>query len=248
MLTISTVFASLQAFSTVTVAIPARRADDPGPNSGIDPKGILGYGTVPISWDLPTDLNNPSAGTITVTGTVQEAVAAMEAAYPGWNGTFQSKLPASTAEQQEDGDDTSDLGLFSFPTRESFTCDLPYVQASKRMIWDGIRYLRTLSGSAKNGPGSPGKGNCGRVSCSWSAAIWWCNDVGFVVCDVDLWKITNNDETQNNFEKEVGWNDIADGAEFLCRSDCVHRKKDVLGQVFYTDKWNVIARHDQNNC
>ncbi|KAK4665029.1 uncharacterized protein QC763_509850 [Podospora pseudopauciseta] len=228
MLTISTIFASLLALSTVTVAIPARHADDPGPNSGIDPQGILGYGTVPISWDLPTDLNNPSAGTITVTGTVQEAVAAMETAYPGWNATFQSKLPAPTVEQQEDGDDTSDLGLFSFPTRESFTCDLPYVQASKRMIWDGIRYLRTLSCSAKNGPGSPGKGNCGRVSCSWSAAIWWCND--------------------NNFEKEVGWNDIADGAEFLCRSDCVHRKKDVLGQVFYTDKWSVTVRHDQNNC
>ncbi|KAL4932531.1 uncharacterized protein BDV17DRAFT_254644 [Aspergillus undulatus] len=28
--------------------------------------------------------------------------------------------------------------------------------------------------------GRLGPGACGRVSCSYDAAIWWCNDVGFV--------------------------------------------------------------------
>lgn len=43
-------------------------------------------------------------------------------------------------------------------------------------IQSGISYLRKLKGR----PGaSPGPGACGRVSCSYDAAIWWCNDVSF---------------------------------------------------------------------
>jgi len=38
----------------------------------------------------------------------------------------------------------------------------------------GIQYLSGLAGKPGNGPGP---GNCGRVSCSWGASIWWCNDV-----------------------------------------------------------------------
>lgn len=41
-------------------------------------------------------------------------------------------------------------------------------------IEDGIDYLRHVPFQPTNGPGP---GNCGRVSCSWNAAIWWCNDV-----------------------------------------------------------------------
>lgn len=38
----------------------------------------------------------------------------------------------------------------------------------------GVHYLRGLNGRPANGPGP---GNCGRVSCSYNSAIWWCNDV-----------------------------------------------------------------------
>jgi hypothetical protein len=41
-------------------------------------------------------------------------------------------------------------------------------------IRNGIRYLRGLNGNPTNGAGP---GNCGRVSCSYDSAIWWCNDV-----------------------------------------------------------------------
>jgi hypothetical protein len=47
-----------------------------------------------------------------------------------------------------------------------------------KAIWwainDGADYLRNLPGQPTNGPGP---GNCGRVSCSYNSAIWWCNDV-----------------------------------------------------------------------
>jgi hypothetical protein len=37
-----------------------------------------------------------------------------------------------------------------------------------------VRYLRRVQGRPRNGPRP---GNCGRVSCSYKSAIWWCNDV-----------------------------------------------------------------------
>lgn len=46
--------------------------------------------------------------------------------------------------------------------------------ANKGRIQEGISYLNGLVGSPTNGPGP---GACGRVSCSYNAAIWWCNDV-----------------------------------------------------------------------
>lgn len=46
--------------------------------------------------------------------------------------------------------------------------------ADKGRIQEGISYLRGVPAAPRNGPGP---GNCGRVSCSYNAAIWWCNDV-----------------------------------------------------------------------
>lgn len=43
-----------------------------------------------------------------------------------------------------------------------------------RAALEGINYLEGLPGSPVSGPGP---GLCGRVSCSWDTAIWWCNDV-----------------------------------------------------------------------
>lgn len=49
-----------------------------------------------------------------------------------------------------------------------------YDRASVYYIWQGIDYLESVPGTPGNGPGP---GNCGRVSCSYSSAIYWCNDV-----------------------------------------------------------------------
>lgn len=46
--------------------------------------------------------------------------------------------------------------------------------ANGNRIQDGINYLMGVGGQPSNGPGP---GACGRVSCSYDAAIWWCNDV-----------------------------------------------------------------------
>lgn len=41
-------------------------------------------------------------------------------------------------------------------------------------IWEGINHLNHVSGRPVS---RPGPGVCGRVSCSYNSAIWWCNDV-----------------------------------------------------------------------
>ncbi|KAI0159841.1 hypothetical protein GGR57DRAFT_500161 [Xylariaceae sp. FL1272] len=45
-------------------------------------------------------------------------------------------------------------------------------EAGKRAILDGVKYLNKLkSRCAMDGPKK-----CGRISCSYESAIWWCND------------------------------------------------------------------------
>lgn len=62
----------------------------------------------------------------------------------------------------------------------SHKCFDPWGPADRDEIRKGIDYLYKVNGRPKNGPGP---GNCGRVSCSNNAAIWWCNDVSLrVLC------------------------------------------------------------------
>ncbi|KAK4640017.1 hypothetical protein QC761_611385 [Podospora bellae-mahoneyi] len=117
---------------------------------------LLGF----IGWDLLTDLNNPNSATVSVFGTIQEAVAQMEAQFPGWNATFQAQQPSySTVRSLRSG-------LLSLRW--------PWVKTGWLAVKDGIAYLRKVTTAApKNGPGP---NNCGRVACGYNAAIYWCND------------------------------------------------------------------------
>ncbi len=45
-------------------------------------------------------------------------------------------------------------------------------------IEEGIQYLRGVSGEPISGPGP---NECGRVSCSRSSAIYWCNEVSLKI-------------------------------------------------------------------
>ncbi|KAI0004703.1 hypothetical protein F4779DRAFT_621350 [Xylariaceae sp. FL0662B] len=51
--------------------------------------------------------------------------------------------------------------------------------AEQSPIRAGIAYLASLNDTVRcsnQPPPSPGQGACGRISCSWNGAIWWCND------------------------------------------------------------------------
>ncbi|KAK4663493.1 hypothetical protein QC763_608825 [Podospora pseudopauciseta] len=172
------------------------------------------YTIVELQWDMPITPGDASNGTVTVTGTVQQAIAQMDALYPGWNERFQSQI-SPRADGPVVGAALDEL--------ESYNCNFG-TSCIISYILTGIDYLRGLEGGTKPKNG-PGPGNCGRVSCSHNAAIWWCND--------------------NNAAKEITWGKIADGAQVIvdnCRSGS--SLKDVKGQAFYKSKWNVIVRRD----
>lgn len=54
-----------------------------------------------------------------------------------------------------------------------------FVLGNRYLIWLALLYLNDVKGNPVN---SAGPGNCGRVSCGYGAAVWWCNDVGTNSC------------------------------------------------------------------
>ncbi|KAK0744669.1 hypothetical protein B0T21DRAFT_407751 [Apiosordaria backusii] len=170
---------------------------------------------VDLSWDLPINPNNPDGAKSTVTGTIEQAIAKMEAAYPGWNATFRATLPADINATRTALDDVE------------IDCKIKTDMANILAIKWGIHYLRGVTGKAKNGPGPK---NCGRVSCSWDSAIYWCNE--------------------DTISKELDWEQIADGAQTVL-DNCAGVMK-VKGQVSYKkDKWSTVVRFpkgSEGNC
>ncbi|KAM7207835.1 hypothetical protein V8F20_001877 [Naviculisporaceae sp. PSN 640] len=92
-------------------------------------------------------------------------------------------------------------------------------------IEEGIEYLRKVPGKPVN---KPGPRACGRVSCSWNSAIWWCND-------------KKVEATLPSF------NTIADCAQVL-DWDCYYSAFKVLGQNFNAGDWTCITRWEDDNC
>ncbi|KAK0735738.1 hypothetical protein B0T21DRAFT_412337 [Apiosordaria backusii] len=171
--------------------------------------GVAHASIVDVTWDLPINPADDKSATVSVTGTIEQAIAKMEADYPGWNATFMAQDPAS------DG-----TGITKHADPVKYNCNVPGDADARRVpIGIGISYLRRVPGTAKNGPGPE---NCGRVSCSWNAAIIWCNN--------------------NNFEKELQWGQIADGAAYVV-DQCSERGHDwVKGHADYADGWYVVVR------
>ncbi|KAK1774804.1 hypothetical protein QBC45DRAFT_423878 [Copromyces sp. CBS 386.78] len=102
--------------------------------------------------------------------------------------------------------------------------------ARLREIKQGIQYLKNsvVGHNPVLGPSS-----CDRVSCSWNAAIFWCN------------------EDPTNSKELPGYSTIAEAAEVLvdqCRKG--DRKEDdmnvhIVGHLFMKDQWSVIIHLDK---
>ncbi|KAI0006330.1 hypothetical protein F4779DRAFT_596810 [Xylariaceae sp. FL0662B] len=110
-------------------------------------------------------------------------------------------------------------------------CNIPgFSGVNFLAIRDGIRYLRGLSGTCTNPPAyHPGKGYCGRISCSYNSAVYYCND--------------------NSVEHGEPCNSFADSVEAIL-NECLLWEDlptpSVQGQKFYEDNWNVIV--GSGNC
>ncbi|GMF68816.1 unnamed protein product [Aspergillus oryzae] len=118
---------------------------------------IPGYGVEDLSWEVQTTPGGPK---VNLNGTVQEVHEQLLAINPN----YEQEFAALNADKKRE---------LTFEKRDTVTC-YQYPQANHKYVESGIKYLRSVPGQPTNGPGP---NNCGRVSCSYNAAIWWCNDV-----------------------------------------------------------------------
>lgn len=160
----------------------------------------------------------PGGENVNVTGTVPEIVEQLKAMNPNFEPPKTQTTERSTNPPVKVL--CNDYGSISFAA-----------------LQNGITYLDSLGGGlACNGPGP---GNCGRISCSYNTAIWWCND--------------------NPSDHCVLWSDLSRRALYNY-DDCDNggvMKRWILppvsgqltgqsGQTFYPDNTNVIT--SENNC
>ncbi|KAL2827680.1 hypothetical protein BJY01DRAFT_255602 [Aspergillus pseudoustus] len=91
-------------------------------------------------------------------------------------------------------------------------------------IKQGIKYLRKVKGSPRL---SAGPNECGRVSCSYNAAIYWCND-------------------DTKPRSLPSFNNIADGAQVIL-TYCGHdsSKERFAGALHHPDLWRAVVQRDK---
>ncbi|KXG46519.1 uncharacterized protein PGRI_053750 [Penicillium griseofulvum] len=168
---------------------------------------IPGYGVEEFSWEVET---KPGGDKVILNGTVQEIYAELLDINPKYDLDFADILAQPNDVTKED---TPHL-----QKRLAVTCN-NYDQALRTRIQEGISHLRSVRGQPTNGPGP---GNCGRVSCSYNSAIWWCND--------------------NTSPKTLGgFGNIADSAQVII-NQCGPTEGYVSGEENHGDKWRGIVR------
>ena len=138
---------------------------------------IDGYSVTELTWELEVDpINKP--GQVTVfNGTVQNVVEQAVKINPNFLVDHGFKRPNDDDNATVVGHDGNTLSTATVEPDRHF-CHGRWEPGSSAHIKDGVEYLRRISGKPGQGPGPS---SCGRVSCSWDSAIWWCNDVGYMV-------------------------------------------------------------------
>lgn len=119
---------------------------------------IPGYTVVPLTWEV---LAFDNGTTVNLTGTIEQVHDQLSKINPDYpRNTSINALQLGTA-------GTAGFDIHCGPQGHGWS------GADWNIIYVGYTYLYTVSGRPGQGPGP---GSCGRVSCSYDSAIWWCND------------------------------------------------------------------------
>ncbi|OLN91623.1 hypothetical protein CCHL11_06601 [Colletotrichum chlorophyti] len=184
---------------------------------------ISGYSVFVPEWEIQL----PGGTNVSLNGTVEEIFGELSNSDP----ILTRGLSAKFADEPRE--EPSFQGLkrsYSDFSGAPIVCNTYYPGNAFR-LWQGIRYLYGITGRPYS---SAGPSSCGRVSCSWRTAIWWCNDV----------------VRQSTTPKRLrSFSAIANGALRIlnyCRE--TKNPYQVSGQVFHRDGWDVIVTEDSLNC
>ncbi|KAJ6437425.1 restless-like transposase [Purpureocillium lavendulum] len=158
----------------------------------------------------------PGGPYVLLNGTVQEARLQLLKLNPNWDTEFAKEL-SLRAEKPHDREYAADIWESS-----KVDCGHPKGYGDNSFIKDGVNYLTGLHARHPRLPAGPK--NCGQVSCSWSSAIWWCND------------------NKKPIELQ-SFAVIAEGARRIGNQCSFDSPKDgyIGGQVFHASNINVIV-------
>ncbi|KAM0388309.1 hypothetical protein ACHAO7_010545 [Fusarium culmorum] len=192
--------------------------------NAVDPDApIEGYGVVVPEWEVEV---TPGGPTTVLNGTIEEVHEELLQLNSDWDEEYAGNSTDSELTERDSGFELFARTDFS---DAEYHCGGRWPKCRTTFVNQGISYLRRTKGKPTNGPGP---GNCGRVSCSFNSAIWWCND-------------NAKSKTLN------GFGSIADGAEYI-NDKCTRwgwqnggYGSFVSGQVFHSTKWNAIVRKDK---
>ncbi|KAK0657741.1 hypothetical protein B0T16DRAFT_316009 [Cercophora newfieldiana] len=172
-----------------------------------------GYDLVPMAFELEVSLGRVEV----FNGTVQEAIAQAQALNPDF------QLPELSLPEQEPLNAPERREL---QRRVQVKFCYNWDGAERAAIYQGIYYLRSLSGTPTLGPG-PGK--CARVSCSYNSAIIWCND--------------------NTVSKTITWDGMANSAKRITEIcgwglNPYNNRYYTSGQNFEDSNWNTLIKKE----
>ncbi|KAL0936837.1 uncharacterized protein CTRU02_209053 [Colletotrichum truncatum] len=192
---------------------------------------IAGYSVIIPEWDVQAYPGGTKKA-VPLNGTIQEVHAQLLQINPDYDSSFDRSLSGMARLSQITTDPEKHIILHGDNefVGANYTCgNNTWGHAITGQIEDGIQYLRKVVGKPKAHAGPQA---CGRVSCSFGSAIWWCND--------------------NTSPKELeDFSVIASGAHYLrIQKQCklgymFYHEYYMRGQVFHKDGWSVIVRGDK---
>ncbi|PHH71012.1 hypothetical protein CDD82_6780 [Ophiocordyceps australis] len=150
---------------------------------------LPGYGVMTPEWEVEF---HPESPKVLLNGTIEQVHHQLLQLNPSWNQDYMSNntqpdtsattppqriFPRYKYRERDSACKKDKMRRNDFCKKEfnagSF-CRRRWKDCHWWAIKKGIKRLKRVRGYPVNGPG-PGK--CGRVSCSYDSAIWWCNDV-----------------------------------------------------------------------
>ncbi|KAJ0117368.1 hypothetical protein J7T55_003782 [Diaporthe amygdali] len=191
----------------LSAAVPAADALD---------DSMADYAIVDIEWNVRASPDRND----TVIGTIQDVVKHLSIVDPvGF-----AALNKSINDASDDGPSHHSYNILNMYNPTDYYCNIYNGMADGPAIKTGIKYLRHVDGTPGQGPGPS---TCGRVSCSWDSAIWWCNH--------------NNESIGLD-----SYTRIADGAQNLVDS-CAFAQDDNTpgdfnGEQVFEGGWAVVVR------
>ncbi|KXH49274.1 hypothetical protein CNYM01_06990 [Colletotrichum nymphaeae SA-01] len=205
------------------------------------PMGVEGFDLTAIEWEVQA---HPGGENLTLTGTVEEVLKELRTINPNYDQDFGVTSLTST--------EAIDVAIESAVTQADDTFkDAPvncagYDDADRKRLAQGARYLLDVKGKPTRGPGP---GSCGRVSCSYNSAIYWCNMVSGcflpMLCDIND-KTDNVGTIQDSKAKTLNsFKEISDGAYYVIEKCYRGVGTLVSGRAFHKDNWTVVARWDR---